>query len=112
MGDCVFCKIVAGDIPCAKVYEDAEFLAFDDINPIAPIHVIVIPKRHIPTLLDVDDVQLMGKLTQVLCRVAHAKGIDQKGFKLVINCNKEGGQVVYHLHAHLIGGGAIDKSKI
>jgi histidine triad (HIT) family protein len=104
--DCIFCKIVSGTIPSKKVYEDDHVLAFDDIRPMAPVHVIVIPKMHIPTLLDctgdrIDDLKAVMLAAQ---EVAKRKGIDQKGFRTVINCNTEGGQIVFHLHAHVLGG--------
>ena len=106
MEDCIFCKITVGEIPCRKVYENEKVLAFEDIHPMAPIHVIIIPKRHIATLMDVDaegmaDLQSMMSAAQEVARV---KKVDQKGFRMVINCNKEGGQVVFHLHLHLLGG--------
>jgi histidine triad (HIT) family protein len=106
MEDCIFCKIVAGEIPCAKVYEDEKVLAFDDIHPMAPIHVILIPKRHVATLMDAD-AGAMGDLQALMAaarEVARIKGVDARGFRLVINCGKEGGQVVMHLHMHLLGG--------
>lgn len=106
MEGCIFCKIAAGEIPSRKVYETPSVLAFDDIHPMAPVHVIIIPKRHIATLMDVDaeemaDVQAMMAAAQ---EVAQIKKVDQPGFRVVINCNKEGGQVVFHLHMHLLGG--------
>ncbi|MCL5807407.1 MAG: histidine triad nucleotide-binding protein [Deltaproteobacteria bacterium] len=106
MEDCIFCKIAAGEIPCRKVYENEKALAFEDIHPMAPVHIIIIPKRHIATLMDVDaeraaDLQSMMTAAQ---EVARLKKIDAKGFRLVINCNREGGQVVFHLHMHLLGG--------
>ncbi len=106
MENCVFCKIQAGEIPCRKVYENEKVLAFEDIHPMAPIHVIIIPKKHVATLMDVDaesmaDLQSMMSAAQEVARV---KKVDQKGFRMVINCNKEGGQVVFHLHMHLLGG--------
>lgn len=106
MGDCIFCKITAGEIPCRKVYENEKVLAFEDIHPMAPIHVIIIPKKHVATLMDVDaesmaDLQSMMSAAQEVARV---KKVDQKGFRMVINCNREGGQVVFHLHMHLLGG--------
>ncbi|HON59418.1 MAG TPA: histidine triad nucleotide-binding protein [Smithella sp.] len=106
MADCVFCKIVRGEIPCAKVYEDEKVLAFDDIHPMAPVHVVLIPKHHIATLLHVD-VQsggLMEALIKAAQEVARKKGVAEKGFRVVINCNAQGGQVVFHLHMHLLGG--------
>src|SRR5512137_404741 len=104
--DCIFCKIVDGSIPSSKVYEDDDVLAFDDIHPMAPVHVIVIPKKHVPTLLDVpdEDGRLMDSLLKGVLEVAKRKGIAKKGFRTVINCNEEGGQVIFHLHAHVLGG--------
>jgi len=106
MNDCIFCKIVAGGIPCQKVYEDDEVLAFDDIHPMAPVHVVIVPKRHIPTLLDVTgkEMPVAGALVKAAQEVSKKKGIDKSGFRVVINCNEEGGQVVFHLHMHLLGG--------
>ncbi len=106
MSDCLFCKIVKGEIPCTKVYEDDNVLAFDDIHPMAPVHVIVIPKRHLSTLLDIDvqNISLAGNFISAAQKIAQIKGIAEKGFRTVINCNDEGGQVVFHLHMHLLGG--------
>jgi len=106
MDDCIFCKIVKGDIPCQKVYEDGEVLAFDDIHPMAPVHVVVVPKRHFPTLLDLagEDMEVSVALTRAAQEVAKKKGVDRRGFRTVINCNEEGGQVVFHLHMHVLGG--------
>ena len=106
MEECVFCRIAAGEISCRKVYEDDSVLAFDDIQPMAPVHIVIIPKRHIATLMDADaggmaDLQAM---MSAACEVARLKKVDQKGFRAVINCNEEGGQVVFHLHMHLLGG--------
>jgi len=106
MGECLFCKIAAGTIPCRKVYEDDRVLAFEDIHPMAPIHTIIIPKRHIETLMDVDqegmeDLQSMMSAAQEIARL---KKVHQKGFRVVINCNEEGGQVIFHLHMHFLGG--------
>jgi len=106
MEDCIFCKIVAGKIPSSKVYESEEVLAFDDIHPMAPVHVIIIPKRHIPTLMDVTPaaVKTVGALIVAVQEVARIKGIDKKGFRVVTNCNEDGGQVIFHLHMHVLGG--------
>jgi len=106
MSDCIFCKIVRGEIPCAKVYEDDNVLAFDDINPMAPTHVVIIPKNHIPTLMDVDakNIGIINHLITAAQKVARIKGIDARGFRTAINCNVEGGQVVFHLHVHVLGG--------
>lgn len=106
MSDCVFCKIVLGDIPCTRVYEDGKVLAFEDIHPMAPVHVVVIPKKHISTLMDVDvaDSDIVNHLIAAAQQVAVAKGVAESGFRTVINCNAEGGQVVFHLHVHVLGG--------
>jgi histidine triad (HIT) family protein len=106
MEDCIFCKIVNGTIPSSKVYEDAEVVAFDDIHPMAPVHVIVIPKKHIPTLLDVtaENMNAVNAMVAAAREVARIKGIDKRGFRTVINCNEEGGQVLFHLHMHVLGG--------
>jgi histidine triad (HIT) family protein len=106
MEECIFCKIASGTIPCRKVYEDERVLAFEDIHPMAPVHVIIIPKRHMATLMDVDaegmaDLQVMMSAAR---EVARLKKVDRKGFRVVINCGEEGGQVVLHLHMHLLGG--------
>ena len=106
MEQCIFCRIVAGEIPAAKVYEDEKVLAFEDIHPMAPVHVIIIPKRHIATLMAVDaegaeDLKAMMFAAQAVARL---KGVDRKGFRVVVNCNEEGGQVVFHLHMHPLGG--------
>ena len=106
MEDCIFCKIVKGEIPCNKVYETKELLAFDDINPMAPAHVIIIPKEHIATLMDVKngDANIMGNIVSAVQEVAKIKGINEKGFRMTINCNEEGGQIIFHLHVHVLGG--------
>ena len=106
MSDCVFCKIVRGEIPCAKVYEDSKVLAFDDIHPMAPVHVVIIPKNHIPTLMDIatEKTDIINDLIAAAQKVAKIKGIAASGFRTAINCNAEGGQVVFHLHVHVLGG--------
>lgn len=106
MEDCIFCKIANGAIPSKKVYEDAEVVAFDDIHPMAPVHVIVIPKKHIPTMLDVTkaDMSTIGSMFAAVQEVVQIKSINERGFRVVINCNKEGGQVIFHLHMHVLGG--------
>ena len=106
MSDCIFCKIIKGDIPCTKVYEDDAVLAFDDIHPMSPVHVIIIPKKHIATLMDVDtntDI-ITGRLIAAAQKVAIMKNVADGGFRTVVNCNADGGQVVFHLHMHLLGG--------
>lgn len=106
MDDCIFCKIVKGEIPCRKVYEDDQVLAFDDIHPMAPVHVIIIPKNHIPTLMDVevDGMDILNSLFTAAQIIAEVKDVDRTGFRTVINCNEEGGQIIFHLHMHLLGG--------
>ncbi len=106
MSDCIFCKIVRGDISCTKVYEDDKVLAFDDIHPMAPVHVVIVPKSHISTLMDVETQKdnIMNNLIAAVQKVAKIKKIDASGFRTVINCNAEGGQVVFHLHVHVLGG--------
>ena len=106
MRDCLFCKIVRGEISADKVYEDEAFLAFRDIQPEAPVHVVVIPKKHIPTLNDITetDAPALGGLFTALHRVAKAENVAETGYRTVINCNKDAGQLIMHIHAHLLGG--------
>jgi histidine triad (HIT) family protein len=109
MSDCLFCKMVAGEIKPDVVYEDQEVLAFRDINPQAPTHVLVIPKKHISTTNDIGpgDAQLIGKLYLAAQQVAVDEGIAARGYRTVINCLEEAGQAVFHLHLHLLGGRAM-----
>jgi len=106
MSDCIFCKIVAGEIPATVVYQDEEILVFEDINPKAPVHLLLIPKQHMATLNDAGPQQahLLGQLTLKAAELAEEKGVAQDGFRVQINCNPDGGQVVFHLHMHLMGG--------
>ena len=106
MTDCLFCKMVSGDIAPDKVYEDNDVLAFNDINPVAPLHVLVIPKKHIATLNDTEDadMQLLGKLNRVATGLANKAGFAEEGYRVVMNCNKAAGQAVYHIHLHLLAG--------
>ncbi|MDN5292789.1 MAG: histidine triad family protein [Eubacteriales bacterium] len=106
MSDCIFCKIVKREMPSQIVYEDDRVMAFNDINPLAPVHILVIPKEHLTNVLDINEnnADLIGHIHLVINRLAREKGIAEKGFRIVTNCNPEGGQVVYHLHYHLIGG--------
>ena len=104
MSDCLFCKMVAGDITPSIVFEDDDILAFNDIQPQAPIHILIIPKRHIATLNDADDAILLGKLMQTAAQLAKNLGVAETGYRTVVNCNPQGGQAVYHLHIHLLGG--------
>jgi histidine triad (HIT) family protein len=96
--------MVAGDIKPDVVFEDENVLAFRDINPQAPVHILIIPKRHIATLNDLDDALLGGLLLQTATRLAQQEGLSETGYRTVFNCNKHGGQEVYHLHLHLLGG--------
>ncbi|MCG5534982.1 histidine triad nucleotide-binding protein [Ectothiorhodospira mobilis] len=106
MTDCIFCRIAQGEIPSDTVYEDDEVLAFRDLNPQAPVHILVIPKRHIATLNDLsaEDAGLVGRLHWVAAQLARQEGIAEDGYRTVLNCNPAGGQSVYHLHLHLLGG--------
>ena len=104
--DCIFCKIIKGDIPSSKVYEDEEILAFNDINPAAPIHVLVIPKKHIQSLADmqVGDEKIISKIYEVINEIAEKQGFKEKGYRVIVNCGEDGGQEVGHLHFHLLAG--------
>lgn len=106
MTDCLFCKIIAREIPASIVYEDDHVLAFNDINPQAPTHVLVVTKRHIATLneLSSGDDQLVGELVRRAAAIAKARGISAGGFRTVFNTNREAGQSVFHIHLHLLGG--------
>ncbi len=104
MTHCLFCKMVAGVIKPDVVYEDETVLAFRDINPQAPIHILIIPKIHIATLNDLDDNLLAGQLLQAAIKLAKQEKLSEEGYRTVFNCNRKGGQEVYHLHLHLLGG--------
>ena len=106
MNDCIFCKIIKKEIPSNIVYEDDEILAFRDINPVAPVHILVIPKKHISSLVDLseEDELLVGKIYTTINKIANEEGIAEKGFRVVVNCGKDGGQEVKHLHFHILGG--------
>jgi len=104
--NCIFCKIVNKEIPARIVYEDELVLAFEDIAPQAPIHILIIPKKHYSTLLDLDndEKELIGHIFVIAKKIAKQKGIDEKGFRIVVNCNRDGGQTVFHIHFHLLAG--------
>jgi histidine triad (HIT) family protein len=106
MGDCIFCKIIDGEIPCGKIYEDDEMLAFHDITPQAPVHFLVIPKKHIPNVMELGagDLGLAGRLLHRAQQLAAESGCAEKGARFVINCKSDGGQTVDHLHIHVLGG--------
>lgn len=102
--DCIFCKIAAKEISVEPVYEDAEFVAFRDQNPQAPVHALVIPKAHYATIMDIDDAGVMGRALKAVQQTAEALGLAEEGFRTVINCRENGGQTVYHVHIHVLGG--------
>ncbi len=104
--DCLFCKIVKKEIPTKIVFEDNKFLAFEDIRPQAPVHILVIPKYHIDKVSDLkdDDINLIGNLILTAKNIAKEKGVQESGYRLVINCNRDAGQEVFHIHIHLLGG--------
>jgi len=106
MSDCLFCKIVAGEIPSEKVYEDDLVYAFNDIHPQAPVHQLIVPRKHIPSTNDLgqDDRSLLGHMILVAKSLAADAGISEPGYRLVFNCNEHAGQTVFHIHLHLLGG--------
>lgn len=110
MSDCLFCKIIAGDIPANIVFENESTLAFRDINPQAPTHVLVIPRRHISTINDLgeDDRSLIGEMFLAAKQVAENEGIAEEGYRTVMNCNRAAGQTVFHIHLHVVGGRDLD----
>jgi histidine triad (HIT) family protein len=110
--DCIFCKIVAGEIPADIRYQDDEVIAFPDINPAAPVHLLIIPKQHIPSLAHINegDTALIGRMVGVANRLAREAGIADEGYRLLVNCGEKGGQLVPHLHMHLLGGGRLESA--
>ena len=106
MEDCLFCKIIKGEIPSDKVYEDEQILAFRDINPAAPIHILVIPKKHIASLahMEKEDEIIVGKIYGVINKIAEEQGFKENGYRVIVNCGKDAGQEVMHLHFHLLAG--------
>ena len=106
MEDCIFCKIVKKEIPSTIVYEDEDILAFNDINPVTPVHILVIPKKHIESLAEIkeEDEELIGKIHTTIKKIANQVGILDKGFRVIVNCGEDGGQEVKHLHFHILGG--------
>jgi len=109
MTDCLFCKMVAGEITPDTVYENEDVLAFRDINPQAPTHVLVVPKQHVATLNDLDksNIHLVGKMMLAATAIAAQEGFAEQGYRTVMNCNTHGGQTVFHIHLHLLGGRAM-----
>ncbi len=106
MEDCLFCKIVNGEIPSQKVYEDDQVLAFRDINPAAPIHILVIPKKHIRSLADMENgaEEIISKIYKTINEISEKEGFKENGYRVIVNCGKDGGQEVMHLHFHILGG--------
>lgn len=106
MSDCIFCKIANKEIPTDYVYEDSEIVAFKDINPQAPIHILVIPKKHIESIVDLkdEDEMLVGKMFSAVRKIAKDYNIEESGFRLIVNCKEDAGQEVPHLHFHILAG--------
>ena len=106
MTDCIFCKIISGDIPGDIIYQNDDVLAFRDLNPQAPTHVLVIPKKHVSTINDIqpEDAELVGKMFLAAQQIAKDEGIDESGYRTVMNCNAGAGQTVFHIHLHVLGG--------
>jgi histidine triad (HIT) family protein len=106
MEDCIFCKIISGEIPSTKVYEDEDFFAFKDIAPVAPVHVLVIPKKHIQSIaaLTEEDAVIAGKMLYAIQKVAALMGLADDGYRVVFNTGEKAGQSVHHMHAHILGG--------
>ncbi len=103
MSDCLFCKIIAGEIPSGKVYEDDKVYAFRDINPQAPVHVLIVPKKHMDNILQCD-AETAAALTEAIRAIAAREGVAESGFRVISNCGRDGAQSVNHLHVHLLGG--------
>lgn len=102
--DCLFCRIVRKEIPAKLVYESEDCIAFRDINPQAPVHVLVIPRAHVVSLNDATDAAAVGRLALVAAEIAKSEGVAESGYRVVANTNRDGGQSVFHLHLHLLGG--------
>ena len=111
MSDCIFCKIINGDIPSQKVYEDELVYAFRDINPVAPVHILIIPKEHICCANELNDShkELIGHIILTAAKIAKAEGIAEDGYRLVNNCGQNAGQTVFHIHFHLLAGEKFDR---
>ena len=109
MSDCLFCRIVAGEIPAKIVFKDEHLVAFQDINPQAPMHILIVPRRHVATLNDLspEDDALVGEMVRRAAALAAEQGYGQRGYRTVFNCNSEAGQTVFHIHLHVLGGRAL-----
>ncbi len=110
MNDCLFCKILAGEVPSKKVYETEEVFAFEDVNPVAPTHILIIPKQHLETMLELSEEHrdLIGAIHLAANHIARIRGIAENGFRIVTNCGRDANQTVFHIHFHLIGGRKMD----
>lgn len=106
MSDCIFCKIIGGEIPSERIHEDERLIAIRDIHPLAPTHLLLIPKKHVATLNDIEglDDETVAALLKTASALAEKEGISGEGYRVVVNCNRAGGQEVFHLHVHVIGG--------
>jgi histidine triad (HIT) family protein len=106
MADCIFCKIISGEIPSNEVYSDDELFAFRDVNPQAPVHILIVPRKHIELVVDFteQDAGLIGKMVLAANKIAESEGLVENGFRYVLNCNEHGGQAVFHVHLHVLGG--------
>ena len=114
MSDCIFCKIAKGEIPVTKIYEDDDVVAFPDISPQAPVHVLIIPKKHYATTMTMSEEapELFGSMIRASTWVAKIKNVDKSGFRLILNTNSDGGQEVFHVHMHLLGGTPIGPLRV
>lgn len=114
MQGCIFCKIAQGEAPATIRYEDNEIIAFDDINPKAPVHILIVPKEHLESTLDLTDKddELVGKIIRVAARLAEKMAIANRGYKIIINTGKDAGQLVDHLHCHLLGGKTLERLEV
>ena len=103
---CIFCKIIEGEIPSQKVYEDEKVIAFNDINPVAPYHILVVPKKHYESIIDINEneMEIVSHIHNVINKIASEKGFDKAGFRIINNCGNDGGQEVKHLHYHVLAG--------
>lgn len=110
MSDCIFCKIIKGEIPNTKIYEDDKIISFKDIEPAAPVHVLIIPKKHIESLNEVDDeaAEIIAHIFKTVPKLVRELGISEDGYRIVSNCGKDGGQSVEHVHFHLLGGRSLN----
>jgi histidine triad (HIT) family protein len=106
MNDCLFCKIIAGEVPSKKVYETKDIFAFEDVNPVAPTHILIIPKKHLETMLELSEEHrdLIGDIHLAANHIARIRGIAETGYRIVTNCGRDANQTVFHIHFHLIGG--------